>query len=72
MTGEELPKARVRRRRLFNLAWVIPLIAAAVAGYLIYERLRELGPEIVISFNDGGGLRVASLRSSTAAWSSAR
>lgn len=58
MTGEELPKARVRKRRLFNLAWIIPLIAAAVAGYLIYDRMRERGPQIVISFGDGGGLRV--------------
>ena len=58
MTGEELPKSRVRRKRMFNLAWIIPLIAAAVAGYLIYERMRERGPEITISFDDGGGLRV--------------
>ena len=58
MTGEELPKAHVRRRRLFNLAWIIPLIAAAVAGWLIWERMRERGPEITISFADGGGLRV--------------
>ena len=58
MTAEDLPRARVRRRRLFNLAWIIPLIAAAVAGYLLYERLRERGPEILIRFEDGGGLRV--------------
>jgi paraquat-inducible protein B len=58
VTGEELPTARVRRRRLFNLAWVIPLIAAAVAGWLIWERMRERGPEVTITFNDGGGLRV--------------
>jgi paraquat-inducible protein B len=58
VTGEELPKARVRRRRLFNLAWIIPLIAAAVAGWLIWERMRERGPEVTITFNDGGGLRV--------------
>ena len=58
MTAEELPKARVRRRRLFNLAWIIPLIAAAVAGWLIWERMRERGPEVTITFNDGGGLRV--------------
>ena len=58
MTGEELPKARVRRRRLFNLAWLVPLAAALIAGYLMWEQLRERGPEIVISFTDGGGLRV--------------
>jgi paraquat-inducible protein B len=58
VTGAELPKARVRRRRLFDLAWIIPLIAAAVAGWLIWERMRERGPEVTITFNDGGGLRV--------------
>jgi len=58
MTGEELPKARVRRRRLFNLAWIIPIVAAAVAGWLIWQRMLERGPEITVSFSDGGGLRV--------------
>jgi paraquat-inducible protein B len=58
MTGEELPKARVGKRRLFNLAWIIPIIAAAVAGWLIWERMGERGPEVTISFSDGGGLRV--------------
>jgi paraquat-inducible protein B len=57
MTGEELPRARVRHRSLFGLAWIIPIIAAAVAGYLVWDRLRERGPEVVISFSDGGGLR---------------
>ena len=58
MTGEELPRARLRRRRLFNLAWIIPLLAAAVAGWLIWQRMQERGPEITIRFSDGGGLRV--------------
>jgi paraquat-inducible protein B len=58
VSAEELPKARVRRRRLPNVAWLVPLIAAIVAGYLAWDRLRERGPEIVISFSDGGGLRV--------------
>ncbi len=59
MTGEELPKARVRRRRPWlQLMWVVPLVAAAVAGWLVYERVRQQGPEITIEFRDGGGLRV--------------
>jgi paraquat-inducible protein B len=55
---DDLPQARVRRRRLFRVAWVVPIIAAAVAGWLIYERMRSFGPEITIAFKDGGGLRV--------------
>ena len=58
MTGEVLPKARVRKRRLFNLAWLVPLVAAAVAGFLIWQRYQERGPEVTIGFSDGGGLRV--------------
>jgi paraquat-inducible protein B len=48
MTGEELPRARVRRRRLFRLVWVVPLIALAVAVYLIFQHMRSQGPEIDI------------------------
>ena len=59
MTGEELPRARVRRRSFWlHFMWIIPLVAAAVAGWLIYERMRAYGPEITIQFRDGAGLRV--------------
>jgi len=57
MTAEELPKARVRRRRLFRLVWVVPLAALAVAAWLVFQHVRTFGPEIVITFSDGGGLR---------------
>jgi paraquat-inducible protein B len=58
LTGEELPKARVRRRRLPNVAWLVPLIALMVAGYLVWDRWRERGPEVLITFSDGAGVRV--------------
>jgi paraquat-inducible protein B len=58
MTGEELPRARVRRRRLFRLVWVVPVIALAVAVYLIVQHMRSQGPEIAIRFADASGLRV--------------
>lgn len=57
MTGEELPKARVRRRRLFRLVWIVPIAALAVAGWLVFQHLRSIGPEITITFRDGAGLR---------------
>jgi paraquat-inducible protein B len=58
MTGEELPRARVRRRRLFRLVWVVPLIAVGVAVYLVLQHMRSLGPEIAIRFDDASGVRV--------------
>ena len=57
MTAEELPRARVRRRRLFRLIWVIPVAALAVAGWLVFQHMRAFGPEIIITFSDGAGLR---------------
>ena len=57
MTVEELPRARVRRSRLFRLVWIVPVVALAVAGWLVFQHLRSIGPEITITFRDGAGLR---------------
>jgi len=58
MTGEQIPKARIRRRRLFRLVWVVPAIALVVAGWLVWQHMRAMGPEIKIRFADASGLRV--------------
>jgi paraquat-inducible protein B len=58
MSGDEIPRARIRRRRLVRWVWVVPLIAVAVAAWLVFQRIHELGPEITVTFEDGGGLRV--------------
>jgi len=58
VTGEELPRARIRRRRLFRLIWVVPAVALAVAAYLVWQHMRSLGPEITVTFNDASGLRI--------------
>ena len=58
MTGEELPRARVRRRRLFRLVWVVPVIALGVAAWLVAQHMRSMGPEVTIRFADAGGIRV--------------
>ncbi|MGE5303981.1 MAG: intermembrane transport protein PqiB [Alphaproteobacteria bacterium] len=56
--GEELPKAIVRRHRWnFPIVWVVPILAAIVAGYLVYNRVHEFGPKITIKFRDASDLR---------------
>jgi paraquat-inducible protein B len=57
MSGEELPRARIRRRRLFRLVWIVPALALAVTAYLVWDHVRTLGPEISIRFNDANGVR---------------
>jgi paraquat-inducible protein B len=58
MSGDQIPKARVRRRRVLRLIWIVPVMAIAVAAYLVFYRMQEYGPQITVSFGDGGGLRV--------------
>jgi paraquat-inducible protein B len=54
----ELPKAKVQKTRSnFSVVWVVPVIAAIVAGYLLYGRFQQVGPKITIRFRDGSGLK---------------
>jgi paraquat-inducible protein B len=49
------PQATVRRSRRLHLAyvWLVPIIAAAVGGYLFYQTEIDVGPTIEIGFADG-------------------
>jgi paraquat-inducible protein B len=52
------PTARVRRRRFaMSVVWVVPVLAAVVAGYLVFTRLAESGTKITITFRDGNGVK---------------
>jgi paraquat-inducible protein B len=55
--ADALPKAKVRRRRRFPVVWIVPVVAAIVAGYLVYGRFQEFGPTITIKFKDASGVR---------------
>jgi len=55
---DELPRAKIeRRRRGFPVVWIVPVVAAIVAGYLVYAHLQESGPTITIKFKDGHGIK---------------
>lgn len=57
----DAPEARVRRRRV-SLIWLIPLVAAGIAGWLGYRSLSERGPLITIMFQTGSGLTAGQTR----------
>jgi paraquat-inducible protein B len=55
---DKLPRAKVKQHRWsFPVMWVVPVVAALVAGYLVYDQVREFGPKITIQFKDGSGLK---------------
>ena len=44
LTEGQIPEARIRRRRLFRLIWVVPVIALAVAAWLVCRFDPRYGP----------------------------
>lgn len=49
------PPAKPRKRR-FSFVWLIPIIAASIAGYLGYRTIIEQGPLMTLTFNSAQGL----------------
>src|ERR671918_1492244 len=49
------PQATVRKSRHLRLsyAWLVPIVAAAVGGWLFYQTEIDVGPTIEIGFADG-------------------
>lgn len=57
-TPPPVPEARIRHRHWgLSVIWVVPLVAAIVAGYLVYDRMQQVGPTITIAFKEGGGVK---------------
>lgn len=49
------PSAKLRKPR-FQLVWLIPVVAAIIAGYLGYRTIMERGPLLTLTFNSADGL----------------
>jgi len=53
---DNVPVAEIRPERRFSITWVVPLVAIAIAGWLVYTTLAASGPVITISFVNAEGL----------------
>jgi len=51
-----LPRASTRRSRRISAIWSIPLVAVAVAAWLVWDTLSKEGPTIEVSFTAAAGL----------------
>ncbi len=51
----DLPSASVRPSRI-SWVWLIPIVAALVAGFLAWRTFRDQGPLITLTFHSGEGL----------------
>jgi paraquat-inducible protein B len=52
----DLPEARLQLRAPFQLVWLIPVVAAIIAGFLAWRAIAGRGPTITITFQTGEGL----------------
>jgi paraquat-inducible protein B len=52
----DAPDARVHTRRPFHFVWLVPIVAALIAGFLAWRAIVEGGPTITISFSTADGL----------------
>ncbi len=50
------PRARLRRQS-FHVVWLVPIVAAIIAGYLGYRTIMEQGPLLTLSFMNADGLQ---------------
>ena len=51
-----LPEARVQARRTLPAVWVIPIVAALIAGFLAWRAIYQRGATIDITFTTADGL----------------
>jgi paraquat-inducible protein B len=52
-----LPEAEVRtKKQRISIVWLVPLIALAVGGWLVYKAISEKGPIVTITFKSADGL----------------
>ncbi|MBS0151961.1 MAG: MCE family protein [Nitrospira sp.] len=58
MDIRNLPEVRPHRTWGWSvqLVWIVPIIAAAIAGWLVIKTIREKGPTITITFKTAEGL----------------
>lgn len=54
--GDDVAEAVVGRRRSISVVWLLPLLAAAVALWLLYKTVSEAALEVTVEFRTGQGI----------------
>jgi paraquat-inducible protein B len=54
MTAPATPK--ISRTPSLPIVWIVPLVALAVGGWMVFREFRHRGPEITIEFSEGKGV----------------
>jgi paraquat-inducible protein B len=52
----DIPEAVVKPRKGISVVWIIPIVAALIGAWVAYKSYSEIGPTILITFEDAEGL----------------
>ena len=52
---DSLPEASFAPRRRLSSVWLLPLVAAAIALWLLYHNMADSGLAVTVHFTDGSG-----------------
>ena len=55
LKGVPEPDIRTQKRRI-SIVWLVPLVALAIGGWLVYKAISEKGPTVTITFKSAEGL----------------
>jgi paraquat-inducible protein B len=55
LKGLPEPEVKTKKQRI-SIVWLVPLIALAVGGWLVYKAVSEKGPVVTITFKSADGL----------------
>jgi paraquat-inducible protein B len=52
----EIKNVEIKGRKSISMVWLLPIVAALIAGWLGYKAYSEKGPTVIISFNQATGI----------------
>jgi paraquat-inducible protein B len=56
LPDDDIPEAVVKPRSGLSIVWIIPIVAALIGAWVAYKSFSEIGPTILISFENAEGL----------------
>ncbi|MDD5757568.1 MAG: MlaD family protein [Desulfobulbaceae bacterium] len=59
-TMQQIPTSSIRKSKGLSIVWLVPLVALAIASWLMYTSLTGQGPEIMITFKNAEGIEAGS------------
>ncbi len=54
--SDEIADVKIDKKKFHLIIWIVPLIALLIGGWMLYRYYSKMGPLVMITFNNSGGL----------------